>query len=305
VIHATRVEKKTAVGDYRIKGVVSNLTATSFDLTTEHAAAAITVNFTGTLAAGIANGSRVLVKFTSYASPISTTAAQVRLLEQLEASNGDRVEASGIISNFTVGVNAAAFTVNGISVQADNALIAGLSVTDGVKVEVKGTINAGVLVVSKIEAERESNIEARGTVGASAVDTTNGTLLLDGVLFNVTSSTIFRDESAAHVEHFGLADISSGDPLQIDAFMDGTGKLVASKVERAEGTIQNVLQGPVSAKATDQLTMLGLTVDISGVTFSPDQAAFLASITLDSTVLRIRGSVSGSSFTATQVSLAD
>jgi hypothetical protein len=305
VIHATRVEKKTTTEDYRIKGVVSNLTATSFDLTTEHAAAAITVDFTGTLAAGITNGSFVLVKFVSYATPISTTAAQVKLLEHLEASSGDRVEASGVISGFAAGVTAATFTVNGIDVQADNTLIAGLSLADGVKVEVKGTMSSGVLVAEKIQAERESNIEATGTVDSSAVDAASGTFSLDGILFTVTSSTIFRDESAANVEHFSLADLATGDPLKVNAYLDGTGKLIASKVERAEHAVQTSLQAPVSAKATDQLTMLGLTVDISGITFAPDQAAFLASITLNSTVIKVRGSVSGSTFTATQASIDD
>jgi hypothetical protein len=304
-ISATRVEKKTVVEDYRIKGTVSNLAAGSFDLTTEHSSTPIIVNFTGTLASGITNGSEVVVRFATFSNPISTTAAQVRLLRKMEAENGERVEASGIISNFAAGASSVTFTVHGMNVQADNALVAGLSLANGVKVEVKGTMNAGVLVAQKVSAERESRIGVRGTAGASPIDTVNNTLTLDGIVFSVTSTTIFRDESAAHIDRFSLADIAVGDPLQVNAYIDGSGNAIASRIERAENPITSaVIQAPVSATATNQLTMLGLTVDISGVTFTPDQATFLTGITLNSTIVRVTGSVTGTTFVATQASIA-
>src|SRR5208282_3817486 len=117
--------KQAPGGDCAIRGLVSALGSTSFVLTSEDGKS-VTLSFTGTLAAGIANGSLVIVKFAAYSSPLAVTADKVHLITEPKADNGKHTEASGVVSNF-VGGSPATFTVNGLSVSADGTLAAGVA----------------------------------------------------------------------------------------------------------------------------------------------------------------------------------
>lgn len=137
---ATRIEKKGSA-QYEIEGTISALagqTDSSFTLTPS-GGQPLTVNFTGTLGAGIANGSFVEVKFSSLTPPstIGTTAAQVELKQLLHPDDGDYVEVEGYVS----GLAAPIFFVDGIRVDAGSLSLA--LVADGTKVEVKGTFDSG------------------------------------------------------------------------------------------------------------------------------------------------------------------
>jgi hypothetical protein len=273
---------------------VSALGTSSFVLTNEDGKS-VTVNFTGSLAAGIANGSLVIVKFAAYSNPLSVTSDKVKLITEPKADNGEHTEVSGVVSNF-VGGSPATFTVDGVNVSADSALVSG--VANGVRVEVKGTMQGGVLVADKVKVETESNIEAKGQV--SAVDTSAGTLTLDGVVFTIDARTIFRDDRVAGSSQFSLANISVNDTLEVSGYADkSTGTIVAAKVERQTGPGETVLSAPVSAVAGSILTMAGVSVNVSGLT---NAAALLAAVTVGAEVT-VKGIVSGTTFTATQGSL--
>jgi hypothetical protein len=310
-IKAARIEKKVSSDDYELKGVVSNVTASSLTLTPEHAAAGITVNFTGTLASGIVNGSFVEVKFPSFASPLTVTADHIKLLEKLQASDKERVEASGVVSSFASGAGASTFTVDGIDVSADNALLSGVS--DGVKVEVKGTMQGSVLVAESVKVERESNIGLLGDV--TAVDVVGKTLTVNGVKLAVDSKTIFRDEgTATPVASFGLSDVLVGDHVGAAGYTDASASPalgVATRVMRLPALPMTVLAGPVSAKATGSLTILGVAVNTTGAAFKDaneatvTESAFLAAITLDTTLVGAIGTSSGATFTATKAQIGE
>jgi hypothetical protein len=311
VLLAARVEKKLTGGDFEIKGIVSALTGASFTLTPD-GGSAIPVQFTGALSMGIANGSFVEVKFVAFASPLVTTADRVKLLKDLEASDKDRTEVSGIVSGLNSSGGSVTFTVDGVTVSADSTLASGVS--NGIEVEVKGTMNAGVLVAEKIHVDQESNVEVSGNVSA-APDLTAGLLTLDGVVISVNSNTIFRDESAAQVAQFNLSSINVGDHLQVEAVADSSvtpAVAVAERVERLAPSAETSISGPVSAAATNSLTLLGVSVDISGATFTDingapvsPQSAFLALLTPGTTVVKVKGTWNGSVFTATTAGIGD
>jgi hypothetical protein len=253
------------------------------------------VNFTGSLAAGIANGSLVIVKFAAYSSPLNVTADKVRLITEPKADNGERTEVSGIVSNFASG-SPTTFTVDDVNVSADSALVSG--VANGVRVEVKGTMQSGVLVADKVKVETESNIEAKGQV--TAVDAAAGTLTLDGVLFTTTPRTIFRDDKVAGNSQFSLANIAVNDTLEVSGYADqSSGAVVAAKIERQNGPGQTILSAPVSSIVGSVLTMAGVSVNVSGLS---NAAALLAAVTVGAEVT-VKGTVSGTTFTATQGSL--
>jgi hypothetical protein len=294
VFNATRVEKQLTGGDFSIRGTVSTLGTGSFVLTSDDGKS-VTVNFTGTLGAGIANGSLVIVKFAAYSSPLSVTADKVRLITEPRGDNGEHTEVSGVVSNFAAG-SPVTFTVDGVSVSADSTLAAG--VANGVKVEVKGTMQGGVLVALKVKVEIESTIEAKGQV--TAIDTAAGTLTLDGVLFTVSARTIFRDDTVSGASQFSLANLPVGNTLEASGYADpSSGAIIATRVEKQSGPGQMVLSAPVTAAVGSTLTMAGVSVNISGLS---NAAALLAAITPGSEVT-VTGTVSGTTFTATQGSI--
>jgi hypothetical protein len=304
VIKAARIEKKSTAGDFEIKGVVSGLAAGTFTLTPRHASSGITVNFTGTLDPAIANGSFVEVKFAAFGNPLSTTAGQVKLLKELKASDRDRAEVEGVVSNFTSGGGSATFTVDGVSVGANSSLATGVS--NGVKTEVKGTMSAGVLLAQSVRVERESNLLLRGTV--SAVNAGAGTVTLNGVTLAVISTTVFRDRTSLAPASFGLANVTVGDYIGACGYTDSSlspAVGVAARIERLAPLSQALLAGPVSAAATNGLTILGISVNTSGAAFrdsngiSVTQTAFLAMIATGTTLAGVIGTSSGATFTAT------
>ena len=181
------------------------------------------------------------------------------------------------------------FIVDGVTVSAPGTLAAG--VANGVRVEVQGTMTAGVLIADKVHVELESTIEAEGAV--KNVSTTAVTL--DGVTFNVTSTTIYRDESSAAVAHFGLAAIAVNDTLQVKGYVDpSTGSVTATRIERQDGPVTATLSAPVTAIGASSLTMAGISVDISGLV----NKATLLAVSIGTQVV-VTGSVTGTTFVAT------
>jgi hypothetical protein len=314
VIRASRVEVKSDSGDFDIKGTVSGSATGTFTLTSPGFTSSLTVNYTGTLAAGIVDGALVEVKFSSFSSlTITTSADKVSLEDSLEPSDGERTELSGVVSGLVTGGSGVTFTLDGFPVSADNSLAAGIA--NGMEVEVKGTLSAGVLVADELRAERESSSEIEGTLGPASVDTTAMTLTLNGVVVRVDSRTIFRDERSAPLAAPALSDLIGGIHLKVQAYPDSSSApavAVATRVELTDPDSKVFIKSPVSTKETDQLTMLGVTVDTSAASFlqpggAPyaDQAAFLAAITLDTTIVKVKGTPVGSTLTATEAEVED
>ena len=311
VIKAARIELKSTVTN-EIKGIVSGLATTSFTLTPRHAAMGITVNFTGTLAAGIVNGSFVEVKFATYSNPISTTADQVKLLKDLEPSDKDRAEVHGVVSNFASGAGSSTFTVDGVNVSANNSLLPS-NFANGVEVEVKGTMSSGVLIAQSVHVDQESNLLLGGTV--SAVDAGAGTVTVNGVTLATNASTIFVDRSSGMpVSSFSLASIKVGDYIGACGYTDSSVSPsvgVATRIIRLAPLPGALIAGPVSAAATTSLTILGINVDITSATFrdasgnTVTAAVFVGLITPGTTLAGAIGTWNGTVFTATAAKIGE
>jgi hypothetical protein len=144
-ILATHIEE-TGSSTYEIVGVVSSPGAGTFVLTPPNNGVALTVNYTGSLAADIVAGTTVEVKFSTFSTlTITTTAANIEAKAELQPAEGERVEVQG----FVTGLSGSTFSVEGISVNAGSLSLAGIS--NGTKVEVEGTFTSGVLYAEKIQ----------------------------------------------------------------------------------------------------------------------------------------------------------
>ena len=190
---ATRIERKTSVSAYRLRGVVSNLdTATkAFNIGSER------ISYAGVPAsevpAALANGRFVRVQLQT--TPVGGVWLADKLqdgVHQLEDRDEARVE--GLISDFT---SSTQFSVDGVSVDASHASVSGGTALGlGIRVAVKGTASNGVLVASEVQTKTDTEVENEGyeldgTI--STIDTTNKTFVLRGVTVDYSGSVDFRD----------------------------------------------------------------------------------------------------------------
>jgi hypothetical protein len=212
-ITATRIEREatsigTFSGDFRIRGVVSGLVATSpgqrFTIGTVTVQTDNNTQTEGTIADGVF----VKVRLNKTAIAANTYAAtRVKVRERVYESGVNKAEVQGLISEFTS--SSAPFKVNGYPVQLGTTVTyehgAVGNLANDVRIEVKGVVTNGVLVVSKIEFDDESNdggddgndapYEFHGvaTCSATPCDSPAGSIVVRGVTVQYDAATRFED----------------------------------------------------------------------------------------------------------------
>ena len=307
-IMATRVEllgpKDLAVDE--IRGIVSNMTATTFDI------GGLTIAFSADTmieppGATFGNGDIVEVHLNG------TTAIRIEVEDAEDVAfnpaEGQEFEVEGFISGFTDA--SGDFKVGDQPVHlAGSVRFRGGDATDldnNVMVEAEGHLAGGVLLADKITFKDTIRIEANADKAGSA-----------GVLgLNVagTSTTRLMDMSG------GLAGIAAGDGLKIRGFLGkDKASITATRVKRLEHPIDAdrvLLQGPVSsADATpgaEKLVIAGITVTISGVhggqleveDHEVPAGDLFGSILLDRTIVKARGSFSGGVLAASRIEIEE
>ncbi len=265
-MRATRMERQgvfqNGVSELEVNGTVSNLNPVAGTCTID----GLTVNFAGIAAgnrpAGLANGMTVGARGYNFANGI-LTADQLRDRDRDRISypNGDGLEVEGYVSDF---VSISNFMVNGQAVNAANAVIkngTAADIRDGLKVEAEGTISSGVLVASRVTIRLQTNV--RVEAGMQTMDTVQSTITLLGRTLTVNADTVLRDRltNADQPVTITLAALNLSDRLEVNAYQDAGGNLIATRVERTEVDPLVVVKGPADAKVpTTQLTLAGFGV---------------------------------------------
>ena len=312
-VYATRIEVKLATHsgeEIEVKGVITNLTATTFDLgglTVDVSSAMLDDSIPdGTLSEGL----YVEVKSTAgFNGSNELIAIEVELEDggdmELDGDDGDEIELNGIVTAvhsdtiFEIG-RRTVIIKDATSFEHGNAD----AIVVGVSLEVEGELNAeGKLVADEIELGIDDDIEMEGKL--EAVNTPPGTVMLFGRTIHVNASTLLLDqqdeEGMVPVHFFDLDDLNGGDFVEIDAYVDpGSGDLVAVKLEREDDAgDENELEGHVdSIPDANTLVIAGVTVDVSGVDLPPvsagDEAEVVGSYNTGTSV-----------FTATELGIDD
>lgn len=214
----------------------------------------------------VANGLYVKVKGTMTAFNAVAIAATGVQNEGYDSDQED-VSIQGLVTNY---VSISSFKVAGVSVNGANAELepSNLTIVEGSSVEVEGNIVNGVLIASKVQG-RDGSIEAQANV--SAVDAANGTFTLsigDGTLTFYTDTQTRFEDNVSDTAGFGVSDITNGDYLDVEAFEDASGHLIASRVQR-ESQDDDRLKGPVdtAVEGTNTLTILGISFSTAGSDF--------------------------------------
>jgi mono/diheme cytochrome c family protein len=308
---ATRIEKADA-GDIEVEvtGVVDAVDATNKRFTT----GTLVVDYStavleGFGSAGIAAGDLVELKGTSYLADGALKAVRVQKEDgDDEAQSGDESEIEGYVTSFD---SPASFAVEGqkVTTTANTTFVNGSSSDLGpdVKVEVEGTFDAnGVLVASKVSFRHESALKLTGAV--ESIDATAGTFTTLGVTVVVNQLTR-REDHESDDHFFSVADLRTGDWVEVVGDLDpaGSGKVIATKLEREEGGDEVEVRGTASAVEAARLKVLGVTVELQASTEyerndQPITAAeFLANA--DGKLVDVEGAWTGSAILADKVEI--
>jgi hypothetical protein len=251
---------QNGITQLEVKGVVSNLTASTFTIN------GLTVNMAGIAAGnrptGLADGMTVEASGKSFANGI-LTADQLRDRDRDRISypDGDGLEVEGYVSDF---VSIANFKVSGQVVNAENATIKNGTAADirnALKVEAEGTMLNGVLVAKVLVIKLQANV--RVDAGLQAVDTALNSITVLGQAINVNADTTMVDRiaSADQPAVIALSSLNPADRLEVKAYKDTAGALVATRVERTVASPLVVVKGPADAKVpTTGLTLAGFGV---------------------------------------------
>lgn len=304
-IYATRVEVEAAsLSDVsEVKGLVSGLDtgAKTFSL------GALTVDYSSAQLEGFPggvpeNGMYVEVKSTQGMTGNTLIASKVEREgdgdRDHDGDEGDDYEVKGrITSPYANGQ----FQCNGqtIVVDANTRFEHGShsQLAEGVLVEVEGYRNAdGHLLAHEISFEHEGELSFEGRLESVGSDSV--TLL--GQSVRVTNDTIRRDdrdEGTQPVRYFDLGDLASGDHIEVHAYRDSSGDLVATKLERDDdhGGGKSEVEGTASSVSGHQIVVAGVYVDLSGVAFRPAEG----------TRVEVEGVYSDGVLTATEASRDD
>jgi len=270
-ISATRIGREASAGTLQVLGTLAGIDTAAHTfminaLIVNYSAA----NLTDFTSGQPANGDLVEVQGTTFDSATTTLTAtsvdkQMSDAQQEAGDHGD-MEREGLITRFA---SATDFDVAGEPVTTTSATVyrngTAADLALNVKVEVEGSPNSSnVVVADVISFHHNGGVELQSTVTA----VTASTLTVLGVEITVTSTTRFEDRSSAQVQMFSLSNISVGDTVDVHGFESpaGSGKLVATRLDREPASTEVEVSGPFTAGTSPQFIVFGITVDASSAT---------------------------------------
>lgn len=272
-IVASFVRLRTAVSEYRVIGVVENLSGNTFridGLTVDFSMANLSDLSSGQPSSGlIVEVEGAAADFNAATSSLVAASVGDGLFANVEPE--DELEIEGVITSFT---SANDFVVQAQRVNTNGSTL--LEFDDGspasntdlglnVKVEVEGDIDAsGVLQADKVIVKPNNDVRLSALV--EDVDASAGTLTMLGLVVNVTSLTSFEDDSSIRQEPFGLQHISAGQYLEVRGFLLGNTDIIAAQIERDDFDISDLrveIRGPVDDvnPVQTRVTVLGIGLD--------------------------------------------
>jgi Domain of unknown function (DUF5666) len=270
-ITATRIDRDASTGTtLQVLGTLASIDTAAHTfminaLQVNYSAA----NLTGFSSGQPANGDLVEVQgmtFDSATTTLTATRVDKQMSDEEQAGDHRDMEHEGLITRFA---SATDFDVAGEPVTTTSATVyrngTAADLALNVRVEVEGSPNSSNVVVADVISFRHNGgVELQSTVTAE----TASTLTVLGVEITVTSTTRFEDRSSAQVQMFSLSNISVGDTVDVHGFESpaGSGKLVATRLEREPPSTEVEVSGPFAAGTSPQFMVFGITVDASSAT---------------------------------------
>lgn len=269
-ILATRIEHLSSISNYKVSGIAGDVDPVN---TTQFPIGGLNIEASAVFSSIPIAGTYVAVESSqppdTSITPNLFTAESIHTLSAgTVAADGDLVEIEGVI---TGGLDSNdLFVVNGQTVDASLTPLAGetMQLAAGRIVEVEGVMNSTILLAESIEVEASSSDreEISALLESGAVDIAASTVTLMGKTIHITNSTIFEDDHEGS-STFALTDLSTGDYLEAKVY-DNNGELTATKLELddAPSSHDAELEGNYGVLDATHIEILGVTIDISGIT---------------------------------------
>ncbi|MGB0187539.1 MAG: DUF5666 domain-containing protein, partial [Aequoribacter sp.] len=145
------------------------------------------------------------------------------------------------------------------------------------------TWDGDILIATEIEA-REGELKLEASVDSVDLEQSIVTLrLATGTVQVLVDSRTRFDDDVSDLRNFGLADLSAGDFVEVEAYLN-SGQLLATELDRDDPD-DEVVKAPVdSSNPNIEITLLGLTYNVQGAEFkdksdrSVDAAGFFAQL---------------------------
>jgi len=309
-IAATRIERKPPSASVEVKGsasaVDSNARRFRINLLVVDYSTAQLSNFAG---GAPANGDLVEAHGSLDAAGVLIATRLERRSASLEGTSDDSADLEGLVTRY---VSSLDFDVAGQRVTTTATTVyEGGSAADlvlGANVEVEGGFAADArLVAARIEFRRESEVELAALV--DSVNVAAGRLEVLGMTVRTNALTRFEDHSDADLPRFSLADLRSGDYVELSAYDDGGG-LVASLLERDDADDRIEIEGPADAVAAPDFTIAGIRITTNDQTeFRNNDGGSISAATFFAAAagreVKVRGTLVGNTVLAERAELED
>lgn len=297
-IVATFIEKKDALLEYKVKGIVAATGATTFTI------GALTVDFSNAdlsdLPGGVVDGIFVEVEGSTTLGAGGELLASKVERDNIPAADGTYVEIEGVV---TAIVDADTFLLGSLTVDWDQFTeFKGGPSTDivvGVRLEVEGFMSGDILRADEIEFEDSIRLE-----GDIAAITGNTFTLVELPGLTIEADPVFTDFG----DRTALTDYNEGEQVRVKGRQAASGTIVAFEIEDRTNDEDVILQGPVTAPPADpNIEVLGITAstaamddtdfylgdDDDGMTPQPlTRAEFFAMVGMGTTV-KLQGTWNG------------
>jgi hypothetical protein len=222
---ARRIEFKSSLSGYRIRGLVHglDLTTRSFLIGTQR------FSYSADSApAGLADNTIFRFKLGKVRDGAGSWQVQAGQRTLLQPADGNRVEVESVIASFT---STASFTVDGLSVDARQASIkpAGGTLAAGVRAEIKGRMSGAVLLATAVEIKsadddngggQAQEIELKGSITAGSLDRNAKTFVLRGSTVSFAGAVTYDKGTEADLADNKKVEVKgllSADRTRIDA----------------------------------------------------------------------------------------
>jgi len=202
------------------------------------------------------------------------TRIELRYDQQMLPEAGDKVHIEGLITRFE---SATDFDVANTAVTTTSSTVYENGTFDDLALDVhvcvEGTLDAdGVLVAERVRFRPTSDLRIVSTI--TAIDTSGKTLTALGLTVATDATTRFEDEATTGSDRLSLADLHTGDWVDIRGYEKpaGSGQVIATRVERIAVQAEHQMRGPF--RDPDQPAFNILTVAVM-TTAGPDGTRFV------------------------------
>ncbi len=258
------------------------------------------------------NGIFVEVKGTGYDAATTTlTATKVESENEGIGNVVDEFEVEGFVTQAgTPNGNIIDFTIGTTPVRTTaNTEFRGGTVDEivvGAKMSAEGRFDGTTLIARHVKFHESVRLEGDiETIGTNSL-TLKG---LPGITVTVNSQTEFKANGGVTINN--LSDLAINNHIRVRGRVSGTNSVIATRIQLRSSDNDVDLQGPVQAASDPTLTILGVTVDTTGVTQFEgvddgpmSRAAFFAAVQVG-TLVKVKGTLNGIVVTWDEAELED